>query len=269
MNQENIFNLYVDREVVNKVNFKKKDLLCVLALMLECYKRRSVCGKDIIEISCTPSTLWDNVVWKVKPTHTDRKNFMESFNRLVDSELITITKSSSPKISWSTLLHVDITKILHEENNSFIMFCSETFELVEGHNYNTLSTLLQLYLSITSYFDMSQIAAFDESIKKKENPIDYGYDLYGKLDFHISCWASYKRLMMTRHSKDTHFEQWITDKTLTKMLGILEDANLISIVRTTVNGEQFPNHYCYPRHKKYVEKIAKRMAEQQLYHRVP
>ena len=265
--QENIFNLYVDREVVNKVNFKKKDLLCVLALMLECYKRRAVCGRDVIEISCTPSTLWDNVVWKIKPTHTDRKNFMESFNRLVDSELITITESSSPKISWSTLLHVNIEKILHEENNSFVMFCSETFEFFEEQNYNTLSTLLQLYLSITSYFDMSQIQSFDEAIRKRENPIDYNYEFYGKMDFHVSCWASHNRLIMTKHSNDTHYEQWINKKTLIKMLDILEEIGLIAIVRTNLNGESFSNHYCYPRHKKYVEKIAKHMAEQQLYNR--
>lgn len=267
MDQENIFNLYVDREVVNRVNFKKKDLLCVLALMLECYKRRSVCGKDVVEISCTPSTLWDNVVWKVKPTHTDRKNFMESFNRLVNNELIIVTKSSSSKISWSTLLHVDIEKILHDENNSFIMFCSETFESFDGQNYNTLSTLLQLYLSIISYFDMSQIQAFDEAIKNKENPIDYQYDLYGEIDFHISCWASHNRLMKSKHSADNLKEQWITKPTLIKMLKVLEESNLISIIRTNIDGEDFPNHYCYPRHKKYVELIAKRMAEQKIYAR--
>lgn len=267
MSKENVFNLYVDREVINKVNFKKKDLLCVLALMFECYKRKSICGDGVVEISCTPSTLWDNVVWKVKPTHTDRKNFMESFNRLIDGELIRITKSSSTKISWSTLLHVDITKILHEENNPFIMFCSETFELVEGHNYNTLSTLLQLYLSIISYFDMSQIRAFDEAISKKESPIDYNYDFYGKMDFHVSCWASHQRLMMTKHSGDTHYEQWISKKTLIKMLDVLEESGMISIVRINHHGENFSNHYCYPRHKKYVEKIAKHMAEQKLYSR--
>lgn len=264
----NSFNLYVDRKVVDEVNFKKKDLLCVLALMLESYKRKAVCGEGIVEISCTPSTLWDNVVWKVKPTHTDRKNFMESFNRLVESGLVEIVESSSQKITWSTLLHLDIEKILHEENNSFIAFCTDTFEFIEGKNYATLSTLLQLYLSIISYFDMSQIREFDEAIRKGESPIDYTYEFYGEMNFHVSCWASYKRLMTTKHSSDTKKQQWISDKTLTKMLSILEDAQMISIVRIVINGEQFPNHYCYPRHKKYVEKIAKHMAEQQLYARV-
>ena len=263
----NSFNLYVDRKVVDEVNFKKKDLLCVLALMLESYKRKAVCGEGVVEISCTPSTLWDNVVWKVKPTHTDRKNFMESFNRLVESGLVKIVKSSSQKVSWSTLLHLDIEKILHEENNSFIAFCTDTFEFIEGKNYATLSTLLQLYLSIISYFDMSQIRDFDEAIEKGECPIDFGYEFYGKMNFHVSCWASYKRLMTTKHSSDTHYEQWITKPTLIKMLKILEEVKLISIIRTSINGEDFPNHYCFPRHKHYVEKIAKHMAEQKVYAR--
>lgn len=262
-----IFNLYVDKEVVDKVNFKKKDLLCVLALMLESYKRKSVCGGDVVEISCTPSTLWDNVVWKVKPTHTDRKNFMESFNRLLDSGLIRVVQSSSTKISWSTLLHIDIEELLHEENNAFIMFCSDTFELFENHNYSTLSALLQLYLSIISYFDMSQIRGFDEMIAKGGCPIDYSYELYGKLDFHISCWTSHKRLMSTKHSSDTHFEQWVTKPTLIKLLNILEDVGLISIVKIKIDGEDFSNHYCYPRHKKYVERIAHNMAKQKIYNR--
>lgn len=265
--KKNLFDIYIDREVVDKVNFKKKDLLCVLALMLRACESRRNRGDDVVVISSTPSALWDNVVWKVKPTHTDRKNFMESLNRLIDSGLIVIEEASSERLSWSTLAHFNITNLLHEENNPFIIFCNDTFEYFDNCNYSTLSSALQLYLSIVSYFDMSQIREFDEAIKNKEKPIEYNYDLYGKLDFHISCWASYKRLMTTKHSKDSEKERWVSDKTLTKLLSLLEEVGLIAIVRTNINGENFPNHYCYPRHKNYVEMIAKRMAEQQIYNR--
>lgn len=265
--KKNLFDIYIDREVVDKVNFKKKDLLCVLALMLRACESRRNRGNDVVVISSTPSALWDNVVWKVKPTHTDRKNFMESLNRLIDSGLIVIEEASSERLSWSTLAHFNITNLLHEENNPFIIFCNDTFEYFDNCNYSTLSSALQLYLSIVSYFDMSQIREFDEAIRNKEKPIDYIYDLYGKLDFHISCWASHERLMTSKHSSDKNKEQWITKPTLIKMLKLLEEVGLISIIKTNIKGKDFSNHYCYPRHKKYVEMIAKRMAEQQEYAR--
>ena len=73
--------------------------------------------------------------------------------------------------------------------------------------------------------------------------------------------------MTTKHSKDSEKERWVSDKTLTKLLSLLEEVGLIAIVRTNINGENLPNDYCYPRHKNYVEMIAKRMAEQQIYNR--
>lgn len=252
---------------MDKVNFKKKDLLCVLALMLRACESRRNRGDEVVVISSTPSTLWDNVVWKVKPTHTDRKNFMESLNRLIDSGLIVLEECSSEKLAWSTLAHFNITNLLHEENNAFIIFCNDTFEYFDNCNYNTLSSALQLYLSIVSYFDMSQIYEFDEAIRNKEKPIDYSYELYGKLNFHISCWASHERLMTTKHSSDKNREQWVSKKTLIKMLKLLEDVGLISIIRIEQDKEKFTNHYCYPRHKRYVEQIAKQMVKQKLYHR--
>ncbi|MEO3151952.1 hypothetical protein [Turicibacter sanguinis] len=268
MESKKNFNIYVDRQVVNEVSYKKKDLLCVLALLFELNKRRAIYG-DAIEIACTPSTLWGNIVWRVKPTRRDRENFMDSLKRLIQGGLVIVTKQEHETISWNTLIHLDVEQIAHNENQTFIMFCSDDLEFLVEQNYSTITTLLQLYISITSYFNVSDIRDFDEAIAKGEHPIDFTYDLYGELDYHISCWASHQRLMTTKHSTDTVREQWISKPTLIKMLDLLEELGLIAIVTPQVKDsrETFTNHYCYPRHKYYVQHIANMMAKQQVYMR--
>lgn len=266
MNTKNkAFDLYIDRGVVDKVNFKNKDLLCILALALEHYKNQGVFGDEFHrDISCTPEILWRNIIG-MDANRTDRKKFIDSLERLKNHGLITIDFKSDKdvKIMWNTYLEINAEALIHNPNNSFIMVNTVDINSMCVNNYNTLTTLVQCYVSIVSYFDMSQIREFDEAIKNKEKPIDYSYDLYGKIDLHISCWASHDRLMTTKHSSDKSREQWITKPTLIKMLNLLEEIGLISIVKTNINGKDFSNHYCYPRHKKYVEMIAKRMAEQQ------
>ena len=53
------------------------------------------------------------------------------------------------------------------------------------------------------------------------------------------------------------------------MLDLLEELGLIAIVTPQVKDskETFTNHYCYPRHKYYVQHIANMMAKQQIYMR--
>ena len=106
-------------------------------------------------------------------------------------------------------------------------------------------------------------------IANGENPIDESYDLYGELNYHISCWASHERLMTTKHSMDKNPLNWISNKTLIESLTLLEELGLIAIVRPQVKGskEHFTNHYCFPRHKKYVQQIANMQAKQIVYKR--
>lgn len=263
------YNVYVDRRVVNKVSYKKKDLLCVMALMLELTKRRAIHGNDVVEVACTPSTLWGNIVWRAKPTRRDRENFMDSLKRLIQGGLVLVTKQEHETIAWNTLIRLNVEQIAHNENETFIMFCSNDLEFLVEQNYSTITTLLQLYISVTSYINVADVRYFDEAIAKGEHPIDFNYDLYGELDYHISCWASHQRLMTTKHSTDTVKEQWISKHTLIKMLDLLEELGLIAIVTPQVkdNKETFTNHYCYPRHKYYVQHIANMMAKQQIYMR--
>ena len=269
MENEPKYTLYLDREVIDQVSYEEKDLLCVLAILLECCKNSVVYGD--CEIACTPSTLWANITRKVKTTKTDRRNFVESINRLSENGTITLLDHETNTIKWSTLLKIDASNILHDSNCPFICINSSDLDGIKYKEYKhaTLAVVLQLYVSIVSYIDMGQIEYFDKMISNGENPIDESYDLYGELNYHVSCWASYERLMTTKHSQDNNTKTWISDKTLTDSLILLEELGLISIVRPQVKGskEHFTNHYCFPRHKKYVQKIADKKALQLVHQR--
>ena len=269
MENESKYTLYLDREVIDQVSYEEKDLLCVLAILLECCKNSVVYGD--CEIACTPSTLWANITRKVKTTKTDRRNFVESIHRLSENGTITLIDHETNVIKWSTLLKIDASNILHDSNCPFICINSSDLDGIKYKEYKhaTLAVVLQLYVSIVSYIDMGQIEYFDKMISNGENPIDESYDLYGELNYHVSCWASYERLMTTKHSQDNNTKIWISDKTLTDSLILLEELGLISIVRPQVKGskEHFTNHYCLPRHKKYVQKIADKKALQLVHQR--
>ena len=268
--QEPNYTLYLDRKVIDQVSYEEKDLLCVLAILLECCKNSIVHGD--CEIACTPSTLWANITRKIKTTATDRRNFVNSILRLAQNGTITLIDHETKAIKWSTLLKIDASNILHNSNSPFICVSSNELDGIRYKEYKhaTLAVILQLYVSIISYFDMRQIIEWDKAIANGESPIDENYELYGSLEgFHVSCWASYERLMNTKHSSDKNYKQWISDKTLTDSLELLEELGLISTVRPQVKGkkERFTNHYCLPRHKKYVQKIANMQAKQIVYKR--
>lgn len=261
--------LFLDREVITNVNYKKKDLTCVLAILLEYYKQRCIYGEDITTIACTVSHLWLNIVWSVKPSRRDKENFINSLNRLVENEIITIEEGSETSITWNTMLKLNIQNLIHDKKRTFIKFDSQDLDSMVEINYNTVSLMLQVYINITSYFDMRQITEFDKAMENGELVIDYHYDLYGKLDYHVSCWASHQRLMTTKHNGQEPSEQWISKKTLIQILTLLEELGLIAIVKPCVKGskENFTNHYCFPRHKKYVQQIANMIAKQEVHER--
>lgn len=266
---DNNYDLYLDRTVIDKVSYKEKDLLCILAILLECAKNNVIYGD--CEIACTPSTLWANITRKIKTTATDRRNFVNSILRLASDGTITLLEHETKTIKWSTLLKIDASNILHNSNCPFICISNDDLNTIKYKEYKhaTLATVLQLYVSIVSYFNMADIQAFDEAIANGEIVIDDSYDLYGKLDYHVSCWASYERLMTTKHSTDKTPVNWISDKTLTDSLMLLQELGLIAIVKPQVKDskERFTNHYCFPRHKQYVQKIADMQAKQVIYKR--
>lgn len=266
--EEYAFTIYLDREVIDSVNYKKKDLLCILAILLEYYKQQSIHGESITEVPCTVANLWLNMVWSVKPSRRDKENFIESLNRLIDTELVNIVEESEKSIRWNTMLILDVSNLIHDVKRTFIKFETKNLQKMIEVNYRTLTVLLQLYISITSYFNMQEIAYFDECIQKGVQPIDESYDLYAELDYHVSCWASQDRLARTKHSSDKLGERWISRQTLIDMLDLLEELGLIAIIRPQLtNGERLANHYCYPRHKKYVQKIVDMHIKQLEYHR--
>ena len=268
--QPPIFTVLLDREVIDGVNYKKKDLVCILAILLEYYKQQSIHGKHITKILCSVACLWANMVWSVKPSRRDRENFVESINRLVDTGLIEIIEKSGEgsTLRWNSNVIFDVSNLIHDAQRTYIKFDSKNLEKLVEVNYKTLTTLLQVYISIISYFNNQQINYFDKCIEQGVSPIDESYDLYGQLDYHISCWASQDRLTRTKHNKDEVGNQWITKPTLIEALKLLEEAGLIAIVKPKApKGENFTNHYCYPRHKKYVQLIADMQVKQIIHNR--
>lgn len=262
--------LFLDREVITNVNYKKKDLTCVLAILLEYYKQRCIYGNDITTIACTVSHLWLNIVWSVKPSRRDKENFISSLNRLVENELITIIEEDENTITWNSMLKLDIANLIHDKQRTFIKFDSQDLDTMVEINYNTVALMLQVYINITSYFNMSNITEFDKAIQQNKPPIDINYDLYGKLqDIGVSCYASHTRLMTTKHNHDEPGQKWISEPTLIKILKLLEELGLIAIVVPNYKDgkENFSNHYCFPRHKQYVQYIADMMAKQKAYKR--
>lgn len=266
MEKERIFTLFLDREVINGVSYKKKDLLCILSVLLEYYQQQSIRNQPITEISCTVAGLWLNMVWSVKPSRRDKENFIESLNRLIETDLISVVEESDKSIRWNSMLILDITNLIHDAQRSFVKFETKKLEKMIEINYRTLTVLLQLYISITSYFNVQEITYFDECIQKGISPIDENYDLYGSLNYHVSCWASQDRLAKTKHSSDKTEERWISKPTLIDMIDLLEELGLIAIIRpVTKTGEKLANHYCYPRHKKYVQQIVDKKVQQLEY----
>ena len=266
MENERIFTLFLDREVIDGVSYKKKDLLCILSVLLEYYQQQSIRNQPITKISCTVAGLWLNMVWSVKPSRRDKENFIESLNRLIETDLIRIVDESDKSIRWNSMLIIDITNLIHDTRRTFVKFETKKLEKMIEINYRTLTILLQLYISITSYFNVQEIAYFDECIQKGISPIDENYDLYGSIEYHVSCWASHQRLMTTKHSSDKTNESWISKPTLIDMIDLLEELGLIAIIRpVTKAGEKLANHYCYPRHKKYVQQIVDKKVQQLEY----
>ena len=260
---DNNYDLYLDRTVIDKVSYKEKDLLCILAILLECAKNQLVYGSEECIIHCTPSTLWANITQKVKITRTDKKNFIDSINRLITDNVVTVVESNTKDIKWSTLLKLDTRSIIHDSNRTFVCIKGDDLDGIKYKEYshNTLATVLQIYVAIVSYFNMQQIEDFDTAIAANKMVIDENYDLYGQLDYHVSCWASHNRLMTTRHSSDTPGQPWISKPSLIEGLNLLEELGLICIV--SVPG--ITNHYCFPRHEKYVKQIAQMQAKQIAY----
>ena len=143
MENEPKYTLYLDREVIDQVSYEEKDLLCVLAILLECCKNSVVYGD--CEIACTPSTLWANITRKVKTTKTDRRNFVESINRLSENGTITLLDHETNTIKWSTLLKIDASNILHDSNCPFICINSSDLDGIKYKEYKhaTLAVVLQ------------------------------------------------------------------------------------------------------------------------------
>ena len=118
---------------------------------------------DITKIPCSVACLWANMVWSVKPSRRDRENFVESINRLVDTGLIEIIEKSGEgsTLRCNSNVIFDISNLIHDAQRTYIKFDSKNLEKLVEVNYKTLTTLLQVYISIISYFNNQQINYFD------------------------------------------------------------------------------------------------------------
>lgn len=248
---KNMFDNHIklDKKVLAKISFKEKDLYAILALL----------SLNRKEVTLTPSSLYGLFLDSSKASRNKRTQFIQSIQRLADSKLIKISKTS--KIRWNDLITYNCSSILHKSKESHLSINpKDIIKIVECTSMD-FQTLLQVYINITSYFNNLDITRAD----KKELNLDM--ELYSTLP-NISCYASLQTICDTRYSQDENGEHWIAINTLYKAIDALEELKLLSTIKPFKPkgcDQNFTNHYCYPRHTKLCQAIANMRVKRILY----
>ena len=160
-----------------------------------------------------------------------------------------------------SLLKIDCNNLLHVSRKPYIIVGTEEINGIIYQDKMDFETLLQVYINIVSYINQKDVS--DADLGK----IDLSYEIYGKMDIHLSCFASINTLCTKRFSGDKNEEVWISRPTMLKALKLLEEIGAISIVvpkKPKGCKQNFSNHCCYPRHKEMVQRIADNYVKQVL-----
>lgn len=263
------YNLLVDKGVLEKVDYKQKDIFAILVLLFR--NQQSMIARTNDGKNCfvsSPSGLYGDFLDVTGTTRTQRSNFVNSLQRLVDNKIIEVIEvngkkyTNKTKIQWNSLLKIDCNNLIHKSRKPFVMLNTiDIGDIVEQDDLD-FNTLLQVYVDVISYINQ------DDVIQADLGKIDLNYEIYGDMShIHLSCWASIDTLCTKRYSGDKNNNQWISNKTMIKALNILVEIGLLAkVTPKSNNGQVFPNHYCYKRHEKMVQKIADNKARQILYY---
>lgn len=260
------YNLLLDREVMQLIDFKERDLFTVLALLFRNQQtmiaRFNEGGNRFV---ASPGGLYGDFFDVTQVSRRQRTKFVESLGRVCSSGLVEVMEingrpySKNDKIQWNSLIKFNCTNLVHQSSRTFIMLDTSDMGEIVYQDKVDFQTLLQVYVNVTSYFNQYDISQADTG------ELDLNYDLYNGNEPHISCYASVDTLCTKRYSTDAKRENWISSKTLTKCLRVLEEIGLLTIVKPNKPKDckqNFTNHYCYPRHKKLVQRIADNKVKQ-------
>lgn len=261
----------IDRDVMYLVNFKERDLFTVLALLFR--NQQSMIARlndGMNSFVASPGGLYGDFFDVTTLGRKKRTSFVKSIERVAASGLVRIVEVSGrqykpgDKFQWNSLIKFDCSNLVHEASKPFVMLDTVDMGEIVLQDKVDFQTLLQVYINVISYFNQYDISRADTG------QIDLNYELYSGQEPHISCYASLSTLCKKRYSTDTSTREWISTKTLVKCLKVLEEIKLLAIVKPNKPkgcGENFSNHYCYPRHSKIVQRIADNKVRQILHAR--
>ena len=264
------YSLIVDKKVLNLADFKEKDVFAILTLLLRNQQVMSVARvveEDDNVFVASPGDLYGNFFDVTGVSRKARTSFVESIKRIAENDLIAIREVNGKKndgtrrIQWNSLLKIDCNNLVHASRKPYITVSTEEINGIVYQDKMDFETLLQVYINIVSYINQKDVSDADMG------KIDLKYELYGKMDIHLSCFASINTLCTKRFSGDKGNESWISNKTIIKAIQILEEIGAISIVvpkKPKGCKQNFSNHYCYPRHKEMVQRIADNYVKQVL-----
>ena len=265
------YDLLIDKNVLNITDFKEKDLFAILALLFRNHQVMSVprmVEEDDNVFVASPAGLYGNFFDVTGVGRKSRTNFVNSIKRIADCGLITIKEVNGKKydetkrVQWNSLLKLDCNNLIHVSRKPYVILSTIDMNDIIYQDKMDFETLLQVYLDVVSYINQKDVS--DADLGK----IDLGYEMYGKQEIHLSCWASINTLCTKRYSGDKNAETWISNKTMLKALKTLEEIEVIAIVtpKKPIGCKQnFSNHYCYPRHKEMVQQIADNYVKQVLH----
>lgn len=262
----------VKKSILSEVNFVNAELLWLMAII---YKHNNEVrhlekeSENIVFIC--PNAIIADILRTVKISPKQQQNLMKDLNSMYHKgsfKVVETRRTKVPKkLRWNETVAIDVANLIRmkdekvpfigfEDDDLLLMTSSEEFKLSQ------IPTLLAVYVNIISYFNMRDVASVDNG------EFDILYDNKKEDRPHIDCWASIGKLCTTRFSQDEKVEQWISKDTLQKYIKLLVKAGLLEIVKPNpkyTKGENFSNHYCFPRHKNLVQQLADRDAYQTVY----
>lgn len=263
----------VKKSVLGEVNFMNSELLWLMAII---YKHNNEVRhlEEQVEniVFICPNAIVADIVRTVKISPKQQQNLMKDLNVMYQRGLFTVVETKRTKIPkklrWNETVAIDVTNIIRMQNEKvpFIGFEDDDLLMMTSCDFklSQIPTLLAVYVNIISYFNMNDIIAIDNG------EFDLSYENTKEARPHIDCWASINKLCTTRFSRDEKVEQWISKDTLQKYIKLLTEVGLLSVVKPNpklTKGENFSNHYCFPRHAKLVQQLADRDAYQRVYAR--
>lgn len=271
MNQENQeketlkWKHQVKKSILGEVSFMNTELLWLMAIIYKHNNEVRHLEKDVENIVfICPNAIIADILRTVKISPKQQQNLMKDLNLMYQRGLFKVVETRRTrvpkKLRWNETIAIDVTNLIRlqnekvpfigfEDDDLLLMTSSEEFKLAQ------IPTLLAVYVNIISYFNMRDIIYVDNG------EFDLTYENTKEERPHIDCWASINKLCTTRFSQDEKVEEWISKNTLQKYIKLLVEMGLLSVVKPNpkyTNGENFSNHYCFPRHKKLVQQLVDR-----------